>query len=164
MNQPERPTGKRKEALLKLARMPPEKRARLLELEAKKRGLFLPKSDPVVSDMLTPAEIERLRQSALAANAYGRKAFAPRSAATGAAAPSSDLLTTAEIERLRQNALELRLNAFGRKAFPPKPQAKKAGTAAGTGMLTPSELEQLRQNGKEVIAYGRKAFPPKSKG
>ena len=162
MNTPERPTGKRKEALLKLARMPPEKRARLLELEAKKRGLFLPKSDPVVSDMLTPAEIERLRQSALAANAYGRKAFAPRSAATGAAAPSSDLLTPAEIERLRQNALEL--NAFGRKAFPPKPQATKVGPAAGSGMLTPSELEQLRQNGEEAIAFGRKAFPPKTKG
>lgn len=157
----ENPVGKRKEALLKLARAPAKKRARLLELEAKRRGLFLPKSEPVVSDMLTPAELERLRQSALAANAYGRKAFAPRSAATGAAAPSSDLLTPAEIERLRQNALEL--NAFGRKAFPPKPQATKAGPAAGSGMLTPSELEQLRQNGEEAIAFGRQAFPPKTK-
>jgi hypothetical protein len=51
--------------------MPPEKRARLLELETNKRGLFLPKSEPVVSDMLTPTELEVLRQNGNAAIAFG---------------------------------------------------------------------------------------------
>lgn len=40
MNSPKKPpSGQRKAALLKLARMSPTDRERLLELEAKKRGL-----------------------------------------------------------------------------------------------------------------------------
>ena len=39
------PEGPRKQALLKMCRLPPEKRKRLAQLEAKKRGLYFPPSD-----------------------------------------------------------------------------------------------------------------------
>ena len=42
MNSPKRPTGLRKEALLVLARMEPEKRQRVARAIAAERGLYLP--------------------------------------------------------------------------------------------------------------------------
>ena len=42
MNSPDKKQSLRKEALLKMLRLPPEKRKRLAELEAKKRALHLP--------------------------------------------------------------------------------------------------------------------------
>ncbi len=88
MNSPTKPPSDlRRQTLLKLAKMDPHKRARLLELEALRRGLK-PKRTQVhtpaapservtlsASETLTPSEIERLRQSAIDLNAYGRKAF-----------------------------------------------------------------------------------------
>ncbi len=78
----------RKETMAKLAAMPPAKRKRLLDLEAKRRGIEPKRTESPnshrtsvtlsASEMLTPSELERLRQSAIDLTAYGRKAFQPK--------------------------------------------------------------------------------------